>query len=155
MFGGAGRLEDGDQERAGESYQHSWHLKLCMETWITKAWRRKCDYYPWPLRCRCFKVGIREMPLGSSKPSLCTGICASLVLLNPSERIVLSLQKIPVLGPTQRKCEVWFKLLFRCTHFPISQAICFYLAVGDAAKFLHFREKGTLHDCMYHLHGKV
>lgn len=128
-------------------------LKLCVETWIT---RHEEEMVSITLTFFEVQVGIREMPLGSSEPSLHTGTCASLVLLNPSKRsVILSLHNIPVLGPTQRKCEVWFKLLLCCTNFPIYPAICFYLAVGDAAKFLYFMEKGTLYDCTYRLQRKV
>lgn len=128
-------------------------LKLCVETWIT---RHEEEIVGITLTFFEVQVDMREMPLGSSEPSLHTGTCASLVLLNPSKRsVVLSLHNIPVLGPTQRKCEVWFKLLLCCTNFPIYPAVCFYLAVGDAAKFLYFMEKGTLYDCTYRLQRKV
>lgn len=79
-------------------------LKLCVETWIT---RHEEEIVGITLTFFEVQVGIREMPLGSSEPSLHTGTCASLVLLNPSKRsVILSLHNIPVLGPTQRKCEV-------------------------------------------------
>lgn len=138
------------QERAGESYPHSKALRGDLDN---EAWRGNRSI---TLTFFEVQVDMREMPLGSSEPSLHTGTCASLVLLNPSKRsVILSLHNIPVLGPTQRKCEVWFKLLLCCTNFPIYPAICFYLAVGDAAKFLYFMEKGTLYDCTYRLQRKV
>lgn len=56
------------------------------------------------LRCRCFGVDIREMPLGSAEPCPWTCTFSSLVLQNAGEENGhLSLCNSSLLGPTQRK----------------------------------------------------